>query len=191
MIPINKYSRSGRPLKRVLGIVIHWPEWAGASAKRIHDYFAVVDKEKRFASAHYVVGLDGEIEQCIPEEEMAYHCGTSNTDPESGKLYTDKAREVFGVYADDEKLSPNMVSIGIEVCHVSRKGEMTPATVKALIGFVAELCHKHGLGVDKVLRHYDVVGWKNCPRYWVDHPDLWHEFIDQVSLVIEQTWGPK
>jgi N-acetylmuramoyl-L-alanine amidase len=183
MIKPNEYSRPSRKLKSVNAIVIHWPSWSNASAQIIHDYFYTdIPKEKRYASAHYVVGLDGEIAQCIPDDEIAYHCGSAKLDPKSGRVYTDKAREVFGEYASNPNLSPNQVSIGIEVCHIDDKGTMNKVTVDSLVRFVSELCVTYSLDPSRqVLRHYDVVGWKDCPRYWVNNLEAWNRFIMEVE----------
>lgn len=177
-LPINKYSRPGRKLESVLGIVIHWPEWPGASAKRVRDYFAVVAKEYRFASAQYCLGLDGEIIECMPKDEIAYHCGS--------KTYTEQAKQIFGKYAIASNLSPNLVSIGIEVSHTNRFGEMTEATYKSLVAFVSQLCNEYGLDPGlQVLRHYDVVGWKHCPKYFVDNPIAWCQFLQDIEEYAE------
>jgi N-acetylmuramoyl-L-alanine amidase len=180
IIPINQYSRPERKLQEIMGIVVHWPQWAGASAKRVRDYFANdIKKEHRYGSAHYCV--DDTIVQCIPEDEMAYHCGSLRPDPASGKIYTDLARAVFGEYASS-RLSPNMVSIGIEICHIDSMGAMKTETVRNVIELVATLCATYNLDPSKqVLRHYDVVGWKVCPRWWVNHPESWQSFIQSVE----------
>lgn len=180
IIPINQYSRPDRKLKDVLGIVIHWPQWAGASAKQVRDYFANdIKKEHRYGSAHYCV--DDTIIQCIPETEMAYHCGSLRPDPASGKIYTDKARSVFGDYATP-RLSPNMVTLSLEVCHSDNSGRMTHQTIENVIELVAAMCAMYNLDpASQVLRHYDVVGWKDCPRWWATHPEQWRGFLKAVE----------
>lgn len=187
MITINTFSRPGRKLVDIKAIVIHWPDAKCKSAQWVHDYFDTgVAKEKRYGSAHYVIGLKGEIVQCIPEDEIAYHAGSVRPDPASGKQYTNLAREILGEYAGNPVLSPNQVTIGIEVCHIDDNGTMNKCTVDSLVKFVAELCAKYGLDPAKqVLRHYDVVGWKNCPKYWVDHDDSWNDFLKQVEEYAE------
>jgi len=187
MIPINEWSRPGKTLHWVKAIVIHWPDWANRTAKDIYDYFEHVGDDQRYASSQYVVGLAGEVVQVMPETEVAYHCGSSTIDPASGKIYTDRARKLFGRYAADHKIvSPNLCAIGIEVCHVDKNGVMTPQTVEALTKLCAELCEKYGLDpISEILRHYDVVGWKDCPRYWVHAPEEWQKFREEVRLYME------
>lgn len=183
MIKINPYSRPGKKITDIMAIVIHWPDAKGKSAQWVHNYFNdLLPLENRYGSAHYVIGLQGEIVQCIPEDEMAYHCGSAELDPVSEKIYTDKARLVFGEYASKPYKSPNQVSLGIEVCHIDNHGAMNKCTVDTLVTFVSEICVKYGLDPQtQVLRHYDVVGWKDCPRYWVNNQDAWDDFINRVE----------
>ena len=181
MIPINPYSRTGKKLKEVRAIVIHWPFWSCASAQTIHDYFANIAGEKRYASSQYVVGLQGEILSVMPEDELAYHCGSSSVDPKSKKVYTDLARELFGEYASI-KNSPNYVTIGIEVCHIDVNGTMTDTTINALRNLCIRLCNTYSLDpITKLLRHYDIVGCKSCPKYWCDNPEEWEAFKQSVK----------
>ena len=36
-----------------------------------------------------------------------------------------------------------------------------------------------------MIRHYDVTG-KICPKYYVDHPDKWEEFLQDVDAQIKE-----
>ena len=76
----NKFSRPNKNLIGVKGIVIHWVGNAGTSALANRNYFENLKNQKdinkaRYASAHFIIGLDGEIIQCLPADEMAYHVG--------------------------------------------------------------------------------------------------------------------
>lgn len=58
-------------------IAIHYVANPGSSAKANRDYFDSLDNPAvegagRQASAHLIVGLDGEVVQCLPLNEMAY-----------------------------------------------------------------------------------------------------------------------
>jgi N-acetylmuramoyl-L-alanine amidase len=183
MIPINKYSRPGVKRHATLAIVVHWPQWSTVSAKKLHDYFGQIASEARYASTQYICGLEGEIVQVMPEDELAYHCGSDRIDPASKMVYTDRAREIFNNYASTRS-SPNWVTLGIEVCHYGLTGEMHDVTINALREWLIEKCKKYNLGADKILRHYDVVGWKDCPRYWVKHEDEWKQLLESVQEAI-------
>lgn len=181
MIRINKYSRPGVKHHGIRAIVIHWPYWVNVDAKTLHDYFDNIEKERRYASCHYCIGALGEIEQCIPEDEIAYHCGSSKPDPASGKIYTDLARRMFDKYAT-ATWSPNYVTLGIEVSHIDMYGTVSEIARASLIKLCHELCGRYSLDANtQIIRHFDIVGWKSCPRYWVDHPDDWVLLKKQIE----------
>ena len=83
----NEYSRPGKKLHKVLAIVIHWTTNPGANAKENRDFF---ENKKTgmggYGSAHYIIGQNGIIIAAVPEDEVAYHCGSSDKDPASGKV---------------------------------------------------------------------------------------------------------
>ena len=63
--------------RQVKNIVIHYVGNPGTSAKATRNYFdGLADqdaqKEGVSSSSHFVVGLDGEVIQCIPIDEVAY-----------------------------------------------------------------------------------------------------------------------
>ena len=44
---------------------------------------------------------------------------------------------------------------------------------------------KYEIPIENVIRHYDVTG-KSCPKYYVDHPDEWEQFLADVEEYIDQ-----
>jgi len=183
-ITINPYSRGGSKLIKVQAIVLHWTANPGLSAKGNRNFY-----EGRklgndgYGSATYIIGYDGEIEQCMPENERAYHCGTSQIDPASGKYYTDWAREKFGSYAIDHvNSSPNSVTIGIEMCPVDLDGTYNDATWQAGLDLTAYLLKKYELTIDDVCTHEQIVGWKPCPMLFHKNPEKLDEFKQAISL---------
>lgn len=152
LLTVNSYSRPGIALNKVNGIVVHYTANPGSSAKDNRDYFQnLMLTHKTKASSHYIIGLDGEIIQCIPLEEISYASNSRNTD-----------------------------TIAIECCHPDETGEFTTKTYDSLVQLVAWLCNKYGLSSDSVIRHYDVTG-KACPKYFVDNEDAWKEFLKDVD----------
>ena len=76
LLTINSYSRSGEKQNKIEKIVVHWVGNAGSSAIANRNYFEnLKDSHKTYASSHYVIGLNGEIIRCIPENEVAFHAG--------------------------------------------------------------------------------------------------------------------
>ena len=135
-----------------------------------------------YGSAHYIIGQDGEIIQAIPNNEIAYHCGTDKEDPESGQIYTTYARKKFGHYAVHfQTTSPNFCTIGVELCPTDNDGHFTERTINAAVELCAYLCNKHGLTADDITTHHEIVGWKDCPRLWTNQPELLDAFRKSVA----------
>jgi len=152
----NKYSRPGIRLPRINGIVVHYTANPGSTAKENRDYFdGLKDSHATHASSHFIVGIDGEIVQCIPTREVSY--------------------------ASNER---NMDTISIECCHVRKDGRFTEKTYSSLVRLCAYLCHRFGLSQKDIIRHYDVTG-KLCPRYFVEHKDAWAGFKADVKKALK------
>ena len=159
LLTINPYSRSGESQNRIENIVVHWVGNAGSSAIANRNYFEnLQNTHKTYASSHYVIGLDGEIIRCIPEDEVAFHAGS---------------------------YSMNRKSIGIEDCHPDWDGKFNENTYNSLVELCADICKRYELSVDNIIRHYDVTG-KNCPKYYVEHEDEWIKFKNDVAQKIGQ-----
>lgn len=182
----NEYSRPGKKLQKVLAIVIHWTANPEANAKLNRDYF---ENKKTgmsvYGSAHYIIGQNGIIIAAVPEDEVAYHCGSSDKDPASGKVYTDEARRRFGRYAS-ESSSPNLCTIGIELCPKDAAGNFTNATINAAVELCADICRRYELPAKAITTHHDVVGWKDCPKLWTEKPQLLEAFRQSVADKIQR-----
>lgn len=182
----NEYSRPGYELKKVLAIVMHWTANARANAKQNRDFFETRKTGMGgCGSAHYIIDQNGIIIAAVPENEVAYHCGTSQPDPASGKVYTWQARQKFGSYAT-EKSSPNYCTIGIELCNVDDAGNFTDATIKSAVELCADICARYKLQTKDILTHHEVVGWKDCPRLWTEKPLLFAAFKADVDDKIKR-----
>lgn len=163
----NPFSRPQRKLRAVKGVVIHYTANPGAGARANRDYFNTLDG--MYASAHYIVGLSGEIIQCLPLDEMAYHVGAAG--------YKLPAISALSDY-------PNNCTIGIEMC-INGAGELTGYTYTSTVALTAFLCNNFSLPVSQVFRHYDVTG-KLCPKMFVDEPKRWLKFLVDVGKVMKE-----
>lgn len=174
----NKWSRPQIVIKPVRGIIMHYVENPGTSAMFNRNYFESLKKQKEgqtkkplYASAHFIVDMSGEIVLAVPPNEVAYHCGENK---DAGYLYTDLARERFGVW-------PNACTLGVELCHTDREGRFTEETLDAACRLVACLCEQHDLNpFYDVFRHFDITK-KICPRYFVDHPGEFTIFCQEAK----------
>ena len=124
--------------------------------------------------------MNGDIYRAVPDNEVAYHCGSSRVDPASGRIYTNWARKKFGHFVSDPtKNSPNNCTIGIELC-IDRQSNFTPETLTAAVGLVAKLLAENNLATEDIGHHNLVVGWKDCPLPWTKNPELFEKFKDRV-----------
>ena len=166
----NKFSRPGVKLSHVRGVVIHWVGNANSSAIANRNYFEnlknqTTTKNARYASSHYIIGLNGEVLQCLPLDEWAYHVGAMT--------YKDEAIRKLSGY-------PNNCTIGIELCHPDWSGKFTEQTMKSAIELTAWLLRKYNLSCDCIFRHYDITG-KDCPRFFVHNKNEWESFKLMVN----------
>ena len=109
LIHINNVSRPAIALDAVNDIAIHYVANPGSSAKANRDYFeGLKDAHTTKASSHFIVGLEGEVVQCIPTTEIAYASNDRNGD-----------------------------TISIECCHPEDAWEQFKADVQQQIGVLA------------------------------------------------------
>ena len=184
----NEWSRPQSKIKEFRAIVMHWTENPAANAEQNWLYFeAKKTGMSSYGSAHYIIGQKGDIIQCIPDEEIAYHCGSIRKDPASGQIYTNYARKKFGHYAVHwQTTSPNFCTIGVELCPTDYDGNFTEKTINAAVELCAYLCNKHHLTADDITTHHDIVGWKDCPRLWTRKPELLDAFRASVADAISR-----
>jgi len=181
-LSINPFSRSGRKLAVCKGIVFHYVGINNQRALTTWNYFEKdCPSDKHYSSAHYIIDLNGDIFHAVPDNEAAWHCGSSAVDKASNRIYTDWARMKYGFFANDPAItSPNYCTIGIEMC-IDAQGNFTPETLQAAVELAAKLLDEKKLSVDDIGTHNLVVGWKDCPLPWVKLPALFDEFKDKVK----------
>ncbi|MBR6744934.1 MAG: N-acetylmuramoyl-L-alanine amidase [Clostridia bacterium] len=158
-LSVHENSRPGYKLDELKNIVIHYVANPKTSALQNWKYF----ENKNNVSAHFIIDLDGSILQCMPLDEVAWAIGTQEG---------------------------NYTTISIECCHPDSTGKFTDATYESLVKLVSWLCQKYDLTADQVKRHYDyprtnssgTVWHKSCPRYFVDHPEKWEQFKNDLLI---------
>lgn len=156
LLTYNEYSRVGHALPEVKNIFVHYTANPGTTAMQNRNYFEnLKDSHITSASAHFIIGIDGEIVQCIPLAEVAYAVAGRNYD-----------------------------SVSIECCHAEADGKFSDATYQSLVHLAAWLISKYDLETKDILRHYDSNG-KICPKYYVEHEDAWEQFRVDVEAYIE------
>lgn len=158
LLTVNPYSRPGTETDKITGIVVHYTANPGASAIDNRNYFEnLKDNHKTSTSSNFIIGLDGEIIQCVPTWEVAYASNERNHD-----------------------------TVSIECCHPDESGVFTKDTYQSMVQLCAWLCMKFDLNADDVIRHYDVTG-KNCPKYFVENEEAWESFQNDIEEAIART----
>ncbi len=153
IIDIHDAARTGTKLSAIHNIVIHYVGNPDTTAKQNRDYFNNPGTE---VSAHFVVGLSGEILQCLPLDEKSAASNHRNFD-----------------------------TISIEICHPDETGKFNDKTYRSLVRLLAFLCENSGLTSDDIIRHYDVTK-KACPLYYVEHPESFEALKKDVSAKIKE-----
>lgn len=159
----NKYSRPQIPLKEVKKIAVHYVGSPNSSALANRNYFENCKEGGRYVSSHYIVGLKGEVIQCIPLNEWSYCTNQANG-------YT----------------------ISIETCHPKSDGVFNDNTYVSLCELCAMLLKKYNLTPNDLIRHYDVTG-KQCPLHWTPTKfqseavatARWNRFKQDVQTVMD------
>ena len=153
LVDINGHGRTGMPLEAVRDIVIHYTGNPGTSAIQNREFF---NKPDTGVCSHFLVGLDGEVIQCIPLYERSQASNNRNKD-----------------------------TISIEVCHPDSTGQFTDATTEALVRLTAWLIKENDLEISNVIRHYDITG-KECPRFHVRNPEEWDTLLERISSAVTE-----
>lgn len=153
LIHKHNTARSGIQLTDIKNIVIHYVGNPNTTAQNNRDYF---DKADTTVSSHFVVGLEGEIIQCVPLWEKSAASNERNKD-----------------------------TISIEVCHPDDTGKYSDVTYESVVRLSAYLCEKFSLDEKDIIRHYDITG-KICPKYYVENEDAWDTLKEDVKEKLDE-----
>lgn len=189
-LTVNKYSRPGVVRKETRAFVIHWVKNPRTSAQFNRDFFeslkegisAYWDEESSwFASTQWLVD-ENEIILAMPPGEVSYNCGSSlQIAMKHGqkRAYPKEAEKIFEGYLR-YPLSPNYCTEAVEFCHPDWTGEPEEETRQNLVSLGGMRVFANQLSINQILRHYDVVGWKDCPQFYVENPEAWEELRNDI-----------
>ena len=163
----NAYLTHNRPKtrrSRTTAIAVHWVANPNSTAMANRNYF---NTTSRAVSSNYIIGLQGEILCCIPDEETSWCTNEANS------------------YA-----------VSVECCHPDWTGCFTGKTYTSLVELTARLCQKYHLDPQNggVIRHYDVTR-KICPKWFVpasrggsDTNDErhWKQFLHDIARQMQR-----
>lgn len=156
IIRMHNTARTGTELDGVNNIVIHYVGNPGTTAQNNRDYF---DKPSTEVSSHFLVGLDGEVIQCVPLWEKSAASNWRNSD-----------------------------TVSVEVCHPDESGKFSDVTYKSVVKLTAWLLKETGLDENAVIRHYDITE-KLCPLYYVKNEDAWKQLKKDIGNALSELKG--
>ena len=159
------HNRPYTKRSKTTAIAVHYVGNAGSSAVGNRNYFQTTSTS---VSSHYIIGLDGEIIRCIPEDEVSWCTNQANS-------YT----------------------ISIENCHPNADGIFNDKTYKSLVELCADICKRWNLNPlnGGIIRHFDVTG-KVCPKGFVaqkyggtddNNCTRYNTFLKDVATAMGQT----
>ena len=157
----NIFSRPDVSRRKINNIVLHYVANPGSSAEGNRNYFdSLADQDSQkggtSTSSHFIVGLEGEVIQCIPINEIAYANAPRNED-----------------------------TLSIEVCHPDDTGKYSDATYESVVRLTAWLCTQLKFKSSDVVRHYDING-KLCPKYYVEHEEEWKQLRKDIDAAMKE-----
>ncbi len=149
-----EFIHGEKPAEYQKYIVMHDTEGIGAPQNVVAGWVAA----GRFVAAHFVIGLDGTIVQCIPIDKIGHHATHGNKGhnekfgtPEDGR---DDLRGVSS-WAVPADIGLNSYAIGIEMVHVGASHDDYPAAqLDALDALIAYIDDYYGFQ-SQIIQHKD------------------------------------
>lgn len=153
-------------------IVIHYTGGSydnGSAAKANTNYFK---SEDRGASAQLFVDMNPIIYRCVPDDYVAWHCGTTGT------YY--------------HKYCRNSNSIGIEVCSYKENGvyKFKDETLRNAILLTRYIANKYNIPRENVVMHWHITH-KLCAAPFITNGkpnERWENFLDSVFNTPNVHW---
>ncbi len=136
---------------RVRHLIMHYTDTPDAATAR----GMLTSTGERRVSVHYMVDVDGTIEQLVPEDKRAWHAGQS-------------------YWQGDTDI--NSTSIGIEIVNDGHKSGCQPypsAQIEAVLALGLDICKRHTLMAMNVLAHSDIAPARKIdPGEWFPWAEL-------------------
>ena len=147
-------SHGAKPAHRQKYIVMHDTEGIAPPENAVYGWVAAGN----YVAAHFVIGLDGKVVQCVPMDNIAHHAGWGGIGFNarygvSDESWDDKRGTVGNRYSDSYGM--NSFSIGIELIHVGASHTAYPeAQLRALDGLIAYIDSYYGFE-SQIIQHKD------------------------------------
>ena len=157
----------GRLSYKPEAVVIHIME---GSLTGTDDWFS---STKSQVSAHYGIGLNGDIHQYVQEADTAWHAG--RVDNPSWQLIKSGKTKKF--------INPNFYTIGIE--HEGNESSTwTDLLYNTSAALVKDICQRNNIPIDRqhIIGHHEIYSKKTCPGHVVNLDKL-------ISIILGNTEG--
>ena len=147
-------SHGAKPAHRQKYIVMHDTEGIAPPENAVYGWVAAGN----YVAAHFVIGLDGKVVQCVPMDNIAHHAGWGGIGFNarygvSDESWDDKRGTVGNRYSNSYGM--NSFSIGIELIHVGASHTAYPeAQLRALDGLIAYIDSYYGFE-SQIIQHKD------------------------------------
>lgn len=137
-------SHGKKPAQNQKYIVLHDTE-GGGTPLSVVDWW---ESNGNYVAAHFVIGKDGTIVQCVPLDEIAHHAGFGDTGHNKSFGIEEDGRDdkigtkSIGNWASDYAM--NAWSVGIEMVHQTGEKDYPDAQLEALDQLIAYIDNYYG-----------------------------------------------
>lgn len=158
-----------RSVSQIKFIAVHYTGNDGDTDENNGKYFANNIIE---ASAHAFVD-DDSVTISVPEDYVAWAVGGEKQD--QGSVYASKGAKYY-------KKATNTNSYSVELCDTVKDGKImvSDKTRENAIDYIARKMIDFNVGIDNVIRHFDITG-KLCPIYYVTDEKAWKQFKSDLN----------
>lgn len=142
-------------------VVLHDTE-GGGEPEDVIDWW---ESNGNLVAAHFVVGKDGHVAQCVPVDRIAHHAGFGDAGHNKRFGVTDESRDdrrgTSPIGSEHPDYGMNSYSIGIEMVHVGGEGDYPASQLKAVDALLAWLDALYAeKGLDDAGRIIDHKTWR-------------------------------
>lgn len=140
----SEFDHGEKGAKHQKYIMLHDTEIDASPADIVSSW----DSADAGVAAHFVVGKDGSVVQCVPMDAIAHHAGFGDAGHNDSFGVIDESRDdkvgttPIGDWAPDYGM--NSYSVGIEMVHVGGSGGYPAAQLKAVDGLIAYIDAYYG-----------------------------------------------
>lgn len=134
----NVFVHGDKPAEFQKYIMLHDTE-GESSPGSVVDWWA---GNGNLIAAHFVIGKDGTVVQCVPLDKIAHHAGWGSDGHNEKFGVTDESRDDLKGRKPTSRYTDygmNSYSVGIELVHVGGSGDYPAAQLEALDGVIAHI----------------------------------------------------